>query len=126
MVAACGLLPQEPSPLVAGSQWRIAGIDGVRTPGDELLLTFIGDSVTLSSQCGAGVSEVVAATDGPELDFGAFEGPAEGAPCPPEIMALHERVARALEGVERWERAGSVTELLGESVIRLEPQRTDT
>jgi len=110
---------------VPGSQWRVVAVDGQRTEPTELLLTFVGESATLSTQCGASVGEVIVEDDGPGVRFEAFDNPA-GATCPDDVMRLHERVAAALETVERWEPAGSGAELRGESVIRLEPQRTDT
>lgn len=125
LASGCDLLESEANPLVAGSQWRVARVDG-ETVGIELILTFIGDTATLSSECGAGTSRVAIDTDGRTVGFGPFDGPRGPAICSREAMDLHGRVAEALQGVERWEDAGSATELRGDSIVRIERQRTDT
>jgi hypothetical protein len=126
LLGACTALQREPSPLVPGSQWRVVAVDGQTTAPTELILTFIGDSATLSTRCGAGVSEVTLEPEGPAVAFGTFAGPGEGAQCPAQMLEAHARVADALEGIERWQRSGAAIELHGDQVIRLEPQRTDT
>ena len=126
MTSGCAMLAPEESPLVPGSQWRVVAVDGEATAGLELILTFIGDTVTLSSACGAGSAEVAMADGGRDLAFGEFDGPGERAICPEDALALHQRAADALETVERWEAAGQTITLSGEQVIRIQPQRTDT
>lgn len=114
------------SPLVTGSQWHVVSVDDESTVDLELILTFIGDSATLSSRCGASSGEVEVDPEGHAVSFGALQGLSGQPICPAEATALHERVADALEGVDRWVSAGSNIELHGERVIRLRPQATDT
>jgi hypothetical protein len=127
-VAAAGCSPIQvvTSPLVTGSQWHVVSVDDESTVGLELILTFIGDSATLSSRCGASIGDVDVEAKGHAVTFGAQEGPAGQPICPAEALELHQRVADALQDVERWESAGSNTELHGERIIRLRPQATDT
>ena len=127
-VAAAGCSPIQvvTSPLVSGSQWHVVSVDEESTVGLELILTFIGDSATLSSRCGASSGEATVEASGHAVTFGPQQGPAGQPICPPEALELHQRVAEALQDVERWEAAGSNTELHGERVIRLRPQATDT
>jgi len=127
-LAACGCSPLQvvTSPLVAGSQWHIVSVGDESTLGLELILTFIGDSATLSSRCGASSADASVDPEGHAVAFGSFEGPAGEPICPAEALDLHRRVAAALQDVERWESAGNHTELHGDRVIRLRPQATDT
>jgi hypothetical protein len=127
-VAATGCNPIQvvTSPLVTGSQWQVVSVDDESTLGVELILTFIGDSATLSSRCGASSGGVVVDAQGHGVIFEALEGPAGQPACPAAALALHQRVATAFQGVERWESAGGTTELHGERIIRLRPQATDT
>lgn len=123
---ACSPIQVVTSPLVTGSQWQVVSVDDESTIGLELILTFIGTSATLSSRCGASSGDVVVDADGHAVTFGALEGPAGQPACPAEALALHQRVAAALQGVERWESVGDTTELHGERIIRLRSQATDT
>lgn len=128
VLAAVGCSPIQvvTSPLVTGSQWHVVSVDEESTLGLELILTFIGDSATLSSRCGASSGAVEVEADGHAVAFGALQGPAGEPICPAEALQLHQRVAEALQGIERWEAAGSNTELHGEHIIRLRSQATDT
>ena len=126
LASGCAMLAPQESPLVPGSQWRVVAVDGEATAGLELILTFIGDTATLSSACGAGSAEVAVADDGRDLSFGEFGGPGDRPICPNQALALHQRVADALGTVERWEAAGQTITLSGEQVVRIQPQRTDT
>lgn len=124
--AGCNPVQDVTSPLVPGSQWHVVSVDDESTVGLELILTFIGTSATLSSRCGASFGEVTVDAEGHDVTFGPLEGP-NGAPiCPDADLELHRRVAAALEGVARWESAGSEIELHGERIIRLQKQATDT
>ena len=114
------------SPLVSGSQWRVAAVDDESTLDLELILTIIGDTATLSSRCGASTGMAAVDADGRAVSFGALEGPGGEPICPPEALELHARVATAFQGVERWQSLGRDIELRGERVIRLQPQATDT
>lgn len=126
LAGGCAMLAPEDSPLTPGSQWRVVALDGEATAGLELILTFIGDTATLSSACGAGSAEVDMADGGRDVAFGEFDGPGDRPICPDQALALHQRVADALGTVERWEAAGQTVMLTGEQVIRIQPQRTDT
>ena len=126
LASGCAMLAPQESPLVQGSQWRVVALDGEATAGLELILTFIGDTATLSSACGAGSADVAMADDGRDLAFGEFDGPGGRPICPDQALALHQRVADALGTVERWEAAGQTITLTGEQAIRIQPQRTDT
>ena len=126
LASGCAALAPNDSPLVPGSQWRIVALDGEATAGLELILTFIGDTATLSSACGAGSAAVEIADGGRELAFGEFDGPGTRPICPDQALALHQRVADALGTVVRWDAAGQTITLAGEQVIRIQPQRTDT
>jgi hypothetical protein len=126
MAAACSPIQVVTSPLVTGSQWQVVSVDDESTLGLELILTFIGDSATLSSRCGASSGDVVIDPTGHAVAFGPLEGPAGEPICPDTALELHQRVAAALQGVDRWESAGSATELHGDRIIRLRPQATDT
>lgn len=123
---ACSPLPVVSSPLVSGSQWHVVSLDEESTLGLELILTFIGDSATLSSRCGASSGSVVVEAEGHGVTFGALEGPSGDPICPEEAVELHNRVAAALQGIDRWASAGSLIELHGAQVIRLRSQATDT
>lgn len=123
---ACSALPVVTSPLVSGSQWHVVSVGEESTVGLELILTFIGESATLSSRCGASSGSVTVEAEGHGVSFGALEGPKGQPICPAEALDLHRRVADALQGVERWETTGGSTELHGERVIRLRAQATDT
>jgi heat shock protein HslJ len=122
----CSPIQLDTSPLVPGSQWQVVSVDDESTIGLELILTFIGNSATLSSRCGASSGDVVVDAEGHDVTFGALQGPAGQPACPAAALALHQRVAAALQGVERWESAGDTTELHGERIIRLRSQATDT
>jgi len=124
--AGCSPFPAVSSPLVSGSQWHVVSVDDESTLGLELILTFLGDSATLSSRCGASSGGVVVEAAGHGVSFGALEGPTGQPICPDEALELHQRVAAALQGVDRWETTGITTELHGEHLIRLRPQATDT
>lgn len=124
--AGCSSISLVTSPLVAGSQWHIVSVDDESTLGLELILTFIGDSATLSSRCGASSGEVTVEPDDHGVTFGPLQGPAGEPICPVAALELHRRVAAALQGVDRWETVGGSTELHGDHVIRLRPQATDT
>lgn len=124
--AGCSPIQVVTSPLVSGSQWHVVSVDDESTIGLELILTFIGDGATLSSRCGASSGDVVVEPDGHAVTFGPLDGPTGQPICPEAALELHRRVAAALEGVDRWESAGSNTELHGERIIRLRPQATDT
>jgi hypothetical protein len=124
--AACNPIQDVTSPLTPGSQWHIVSVDDESTVGLELILTFIGTSATLSSRCGASFGEVSVDAEGHEVTFGPMAGPSGDPICPASALELHQRVAAALQGVERWESAGSSTELHGEQIIRLQSQDTDT
>ena len=113
------------SPLTAGSQWRVAAVDGARLGGDDLIVTFLSDTATLSSRCGASIGSAVTGPDG-AATFGPFDGPQGEPVCPDAALDAHRRVAEALAGVTRWARSGARVELDGARVIQLEPQRTDT
>ena len=126
IAAGCSPFPVVASPLVSGSQWHVVALDEESTVGLELILTFIGDSATLSSRCGASSGDVTVEAEGHGVRFGALEGPKGDPICPDEAVELHNRVAAALQGVERWESVGSTIELHGDQVIRLRSQATDT
>ena len=124
--AACDFSLDVTSPLVPGSQWQVVSVDGESADQVELILTFLGDSATLSSRCGASIGPVAVEADGHGVAFERLAGPAGQPACPAGALAMHQRAANALQGVERWESAGEGTELHGGHVIRLRPQRTDT
>ena len=124
--AGCSPLTSVTSPLIAGSQWHVVSMDDESTLGLELILTFIGDSATLSSRCGASSGAVQVDPDGHAVTFGPLEGPGGNPICPDAALQLHQRVADALQDVDRWESAGGSTELHGDRIIRLRPQATDT
>lgn len=124
--AGCSPIQVVTSPFVGGSQWHVVSVDDESTLELELILTFIGDSATLSSRCGASSGDVLVDPDGHAVSFGPLEGPAGQPICPRAALELHRRVADALEDVDRWESAGSNTELHGDRIIRLRPQATDT
>ena len=124
--AGCNPIQDVTSPLTPGSQWHVVSVDDESTVGLELILTFIGTSATLSSRCGASFGEVSVDAEGHEVSFGPMVGPGGDPICPASALELHQRVAAALQGVERWESAGSSTELHGEQIIRLQSQATDT
>jgi len=126
VAAACSPLPVVDSPLVSGSQWHVVSVGEESTLGLELILTFIGDSATLSSRCGASSGSVEVEAEGHDVSFGALEGPTGQPICPAEASDLHQRVADALQGVDRWETTANGIELQGELVIRLRSQATDT
>lgn len=123
LLAACA----EPqiSPLTAGSQWRVAAVDGAWPGGDDLIVTFLADTATLSSRCGASIGSAITGPDG-AATFGTFEGPQGEPVCPDIALDAHRRVADALAGVTRWQLVGARVELDGAQVIQLESQRTDT
>lgn len=126
IAAGCSPFPVVTSPLVSGSQWHVVGLDAESTLGLELILTFIGESATLSSRCGASRGDVTVEAEGHGVSFGPLEGPKGEPICPDEAVELHNRVAAALQRVERWESVGSTIELHGIQVIRLRSQATDT
>ena len=126
IAAGCSPFPVITSPLVSGSQWHVVALDEESTVGLELILTFIGESATLSSRCGASSGDVTVEAEGHGVSFGTLEGPMGEPICPDEAVELHNRVATALQGVDRWESVGSTIELHGDQVIRLRSQATDT
>ena len=126
IAAGCSPFPVVTSPLVSGSQWHVVAIGEESTEGLELILTFIGESATLSSRCGASSGDVTVEAEGHGVSFGALEGPQGDPICPDEAIELHNRVAVALQGVDRWESVGGTIELHGDQVIRLRSQATDT
>lgn len=128
VVAMIGCSPIQvvTSPLVTGSQWRVVSVDDESTVALELILTFIGDSATLSSRCGASSGDVTVDAEGHGVTFEPLEGPTGQPICPAEALELHQRVAAALQGIDRWESVGNNTELHGEHIIRLRSQATDT
>lgn len=125
VVSGCRLIATPSPPLVTGSQWRVAAIDGQPVGRVEVILTVLSDSATVSTRCGASVAELTVADRGDGVTFGPFQAPAGGA-CPPDAEATHAAVTEALEGVGRWQVSDGAVELHGERLIRLEPQRTDT
>jgi hypothetical protein len=126
VAAGCEAFDLEPSPLVPGSQWQVVAVDGAGTEGHELILTFLAGSVTLSSRCGASTGPVTMDAQGSAITFDALAGPQGQPACPQAVLDVHVMVAHALEGTERWTSDGEAVELLGERVIRLESQATDT
>ena len=124
--SGCDALSLEPSPLVPGSQWRVAAVDGESTAGHEMILTFLADSATLSSRCGASTGAVTMDPQGSAVTFDELRGPQGQPACPQAALDAHALVAEALQGTDRWSSDGDAVELHGERVIRLESQRTDT
>lgn len=126
LAAGCEAFDRRPSPLVPGSQWQVVAVDGAGTAGHELILTFLADSVTLSSRCGASTGTVTMDAEGSAMTFDALAGPQGQPACPQAVLDVHVMVADALAGTEQWTSDGKAVELLGERVIRLESQATDT
>lgn len=125
-MVGCSPIQVVTSPLVTGSQWHIVSVDDESTLDLELILTFIGDSATLSSRCGASSGSVMVDAEGHGVTFEPLAGPSGQPICPAEALDLHQRVATALEGIDRWESVGNTTELQGAHIIRLRSQATDT
>ena len=126
VAAGCDAFDLQPSPLVPGSQWRVVAVDEESTAGHEMILTFLADSATLSSRCGASTGTVSMDAGGSAITFDAIQGPLGQPVCPQAALEAHELVADALEGTERWEAEGEAVELVGERVIHLQSQATDT
>ena len=126
LASGCDAFDLEPSPFVPGSQWRIVAVDEEGIAGHELILTFLSDSVTLSSRCGASTGPVTMDPEGSAISFDALQGPQGQPACPQAVLDVHVMVADALEGTERWASDEETVRLIGERVIHLQSQATDT
>ncbi len=126
LAAGCDAFDLEPSPLVPGSQWRVMAVDDESTAGHEMILTFLADSATLSSRCGASTGTVNMDLDGSAISFEDIQGPLGQPACPQAALDAHQLVADALQGTDRWNAEGEAVQLLGERVVHLQSQATDT
>ena len=126
LAVGCDAFDREPSPLLPGSQWRVVAVDDESTAGHEMILTFLAGSVTLSSRCGASTGTVTMDPEGSAISFDALRGPQGQPACPQAALETHLLVADALEGTDEWGSEGDAVRLIGDRVIHLQSQATDT